>query len=231
MSWSKPRTTFNAEELERHSGAQNRIFGLYEKLGKYQPSLSSKLSDAAMQAHKRVSDPQLQCDSGLGDELPDEELSENGPPKPPMLITDSENLDSGYGPECMDTDDDDVEKDSIIKARPDPPSKLVTTANTKANIQFKGVRRPKVNHLPKTTVPIAATNSKVTSATVSPKTVHTYSQKTSAVAAQRPNVTAVKQKRNLQRVKNTSRSWETTLDIIEFQRNIQYLLPNKDGDT
>ena len=234
MSWSKPRTTFNADELERLSSAPNRIFGLYEKLGTYQPSLSSRLSDAAMQLaphqnskHSTVSEPQF--DSGLGDELPVDDL-ENGPPKPPVLITDSENHDSGYGPESMDTDDDDVERDSVIKVAPPKP---VTVANTKRNNLSKGVRRPKVNHLPKTAAPIAATSSKVTTTTTSSKTVHTYthSQTQSSTAAHRPNVIAAKVAKDLQKVKDTSRSWETTLDIIELHRNIQYFLPNKDGDT
>ena len=232
MSLSKPRTTFNAEELERLSGAQHRLYGMYEVLGTSSINAGSGVNTVLVspqqnrQNHSKSYEPPY-FDSGLGDELP-----EDGPPKPPQLITDIENQDSGIGPESMDTDDDDIEKDGIkICSSP----KSVTTNNAERRTNSKVPRRPKVNFL-KTAAPVTTiSNSRVrvntTTTTAKSRSLHTH-----AVSREHPTVTARRAtdaaRKNLPKVGNTpSTTRESPFDIFNFQRNIQYFLPNKDGDT
>ena len=231
MSLSKPRTTFNAEELERLSGAQHRLYGMYEVLGASSINAGSGANTVLVspqqnrQNHSKTYEPPY-FDSGLGDELP-----EDVPPKPPQLITDIENQDSGIGPESMDTDDDDIEKDGI-KVCSSPKS--ATTNNIERRTHSKVPRRPKVNHL-KTATPVTTiSNSRVrvnTTTTAKSRSLHTH-----AVSREQPAVTARRTtdaaRKNLPKVENTpSTTRESTFDIFNFQRNIQYFLPNKDGDT
>lgn len=232
MSLSKPRTTFNAEELERLSGAQHRLYGMYEVLGKSPINARSGANTVLVppqqnrQKDSKTYEPQY-FDSGLGDELP-----EDGPPKPPLLMTDIENQDSGIGPESMDTDDDDIERDGI---RVGLSSKSVTTNNVEKRTHPKAPRRPKVNHL-KTANPVTTiSNSRVkvnTATTAKSRSLHMHSvsREQPAVTVRRTNTAAARV--NLPKVENTpSKTWGSTFDIFSFQRHIQYFLPNKDGDT
>ena len=230
MSLSKPRTTFNAEELERLSGAQHRLYGMYEVLGKSPINIGSGANTVLVppqqnrQKDSKTYEPQY-FDSGLGDELP-----EDGPPKPPLLMTDIENQDSGIGPESMDTDEDDTETDGI---RVGSSSRSATTNNVERRTHPKAPRRPKINHL-KTANPVTTiSNSRVKVNTTSKSRslhIHSVPREQPAVTVRRTNTAAARV--NWPKVENTrSKTWESTIDIFSFQRHIQYFLPNKDGDT
>ena len=230
MSLSKPRTTFNAEELERLSGAQHRLYGMYEVLGKSPINIGSGANTVLVppqqnrQKDSKTYEPQY-FDSGLGDELP-----EDWPPKPPLLMTDIENQDSGIGPESMDTDEDDTETDGI---RVGSSSRSATTNNVERRTHPKAPRRPKINHL-KTANPVTTiSNSRVKVNTTSKSRslhIHSVPREQPAVTVRRTNTAAARV--NWPKVENTrSKTWESTIDIFSFQRHIQYFLPNKDGDT
>ena len=202
MSFSTLRTTYDAEELKRHANAPNKICGLYEQLGNYKPVFGSSYSPTYKDGTEKSNEGTI--DSGLGDELPDEEFL-NGPPKPKLLgsaAVDSENHDSGLGPETEDMDtneDDDLEKDRVAVSQ---PVKLA---------QQPKPRMPKVNHsFTKTT-------------RRSPPTVHTTTVTPSAHTYTTTETLHSLKLRQAQQQQNVN---------LEIQQKLfAYLLPNKDGDT
>ena len=222
MSLSTLRTTYGQEDLERLANAPHKIYGLYERLGQYQPVLSGceTSSPDFMKGQQKPGYVEGHIDSGFGDdnEMSDEPISlpVNGEPIKPKLITeDSENQDSGLGPENMDTSDDEdpTEKDcAVTVARSPTPPKVTSVAP---------FRKPRTNHLQKMPSLSRRTN---TTTTLSVSTSNTDSRTTS--------VTASEDRYKLRRNERSSAPWQPEdLDLLGVRKYLPYFIPNKDGDT
>ncbi len=211
MSLSTLRTTFEAKDLERAAKA-HRLYGWYERLG--EPGSCHHLTASPPDKGEPT-----QLDSGLGDELPEED-DPPSPPKllgiPPSVIADSENQDSGLGiePEHMsEEEDDDVVSDCALISAP-----------------FKATPQPERPRKPKTTQILQTHSAPNLTSRRSPH--HTSGKSVSAESNVIPSppfrtttVTNVSPALRL----STPTSWQNNEQLT--QDNLHYFLPNRDGDT
>ena len=222
------RTTFSPEDLHRIANAPNKIHGLYERLGQYEPVLTGHQQAAEQLGgpvgnKQRTGEVEGPIDSGLGGEIEDDVCTANDPLERPKLILagDTENHDSGFN-EDMDTDDDDdIQKDNCCTMRaPTPPQQTAPV------VEKPQPRRPKINHSQFAIFPRSVSPQNVT---VSQQLNTTVALKEEPVAPSKfQSDSVITQK--LQRVK-PEKSQERTENHSELQKCIRFFIPNKDGDT
>ena len=156
-------------------------------------------------------------DSGIGKDVEDEMSMGDDPPAPPKLITDTEMADSGLGNDEIETDHVAVEtrasSDLEIESS-DAPGKSFLS-NRDAVVMDKPVpRRPRRTIAPNPGTKLRYNNS--------PR------QPTSTALGERVGIMTVpaQAESEVQRL-HLQNQWQRIL----FQQQLNYLLPNRDGDT
>lgn len=210
MSVSRIRTTYNAEDLHRAVSAPRRLHGLYEQIqssGKYEPVFSNYLL-------AKDNEPKMegQLDSGLGEELRDEEMEDGREPVKPKLILDSENHDSGLGRDAES--DDDVNKDSVLSKPPPAP-------------QVERPKKPKVNHLTK----MVQQHSNLGKRSASEGQLRVHRKPAAVNKSKRSRTPSPPHSAHNMDTISFTNSHQQGAEFLELQKWLQYFLPNKDGDT
>ena len=144
-------------------------------------------------------------DSGLGG---DEELMGDDPPAPPKLIVDPEQQDSGLGREPETDSEDEVEKDHVAVE-----TRVPATVPSSKRPPFRPVDKPAPRRPRKNITPSRGSN------------IH-YSIPVQPSIASTSRTDPSQAEEEVQRMRLMDQ-WR----LIQFQRQLNYLLPNKDGDT
>lgn len=144
-------------------------------------------------------------DSGLGG---DEELMGDGPPAPPKLIVDPEQQDSGLGRERETDSEDEVEKDHVAVE-----TRVPATVPSSKRPPFRPVDKPAPRRPRKNITPSRGSS------------MH-YSIPAQPSIASTSRTDPSQAEEEVQRMRLMDQ-WR----LIQFQRQLNYLLPNKDGDT
>ena len=154
-------------------------------------------------------------------------LSDYGAPdKPTLILSDTENIDSGYGKEEDMEVDDVVEPDRVHVAKALPPPVPVAVAQPVKQTRSALPRRPVVNHLNKTRTgsPPLKSRSK-TSPPPTPRGPASLPQPLVSVPAS-PSLTA-----GLHSLRTRMPDGRrVSPERLEIQKHMHYFLPNKDGD-
>ena len=196
------RTIYGQEDLERASQAPGRIVGMYS-------NFESMNKGGALTSDN--------FDSGLGAEVEDGDLSLGEAPARPKLITeDPEKQDSGLGREAES--DDDIEKDHVaVETR--SPVKVFPTRPGPLEKQAPAPRRPR-----RTIVPGRASTMHY-GAPSQPSSLTSNVSSGSGTSYHVRTVPAQAEE-EVQRM-HLQNQWRRIL----LQQQLNYLLPNKEGDT
>ena len=199
------RTIYGQEDLKRASQAPGKIVGMYE-------SMKGALVD--------------NLDSGIGGEMEDElSLSSSDiPPAPPKLITntDHEMVDSGLGGDVVE-----VDHVAAVETRTTTEFEVETADHTQSEIPTKSSSLPTVTDKPiprrprRTILPNPAAKMRYYNSPRQPV-------QTADIAVNRASIMSVpaQAESEVQRL-HLQNQWQRIL----FQQQLNYLLPNKEGDT